>query len=72
MATTNPPVTFIAIMIIYQLKPFVVIIINLSTLMKIILISVAILLVLSVAQKCDFSQDLRTDCGYMGINQQQC
>lgn len=40
--------------------------------MKKILITVAILLVFSYAQQCEVSQDLRTDCGYMGINQQQC
>lgn len=32
----------------------------------------ALLVVYTATQSCDMSQDLRTDCGYMGINQQQC
>jgi hypothetical protein len=41
--------------------------------MRLTYITVAILLLVTfTAQQCDFSQDLRTDCGYMGINQAQC
>lgn len=32
----------------------------------------ATLIVLSSCQSCEVSESLRTDCGYMGINQQLC
>lgn len=32
----------------------------------------AVLVVLAGAQQCEVSTDLRQDCGYLGINQQQC
>jgi len=40
--------------------------------MKVYPIIFALLLVVSLAQQCEMSESLRTDCGYMGINQQIC
>ena len=40
--------------------------------MKLFIFLLAGLVVLAGTQSCEVSESLRTDCGYMGINQQQC
>jgi hypothetical protein len=40
--------------------------------MKTQLALLAVILILAGAQQCDMPTDERADCGYMGINQQQC
>lgn len=35
-------------------------------------IVVLAIIVLAASQSCEVSESLRTDCGYFGINQQQC
>jgi hypothetical protein len=40
--------------------------------MKTTLVLLAVILVLAAAQQCEVSADMRKDCGYLGINQQQC
>ena len=35
-------------------------------------LTLAIILSLALSQQCEVSESLRTDCGYMGINQQLC
>lgn len=40
--------------------------------MNVKLITLVGLIALVVAQSCDVTTELRSDCGFMGINQQQC
>lgn len=40
--------------------------------MRVGLITLAVLLVAAASQQCEMSESLRTDCGYMGINQALC
>jgi hypothetical protein len=35
-------------------------------------LTLALIIVLALSQQCEVSESLRTDCGYMGINQQLC
>jgi len=40
--------------------------------MRLSIIVIALLLVTTYNQQCEVDEGSRTDCGYMGINQQQC
>ena len=40
--------------------------------MKLSIILISFLMLLTYNQQCDISESLRTDCGYVGIDQQKC